>query len=868
MPPKKKGGGGLKVSKAQKGKGAQKNTGQVRTRNPKLSNQEKQSLKKDAPTNQEMLQKDAPRVVRSAEDAKMHSNGVLGFTELSATALDAILFGVIGFNPNKKHANGKEAMSLQSIFVKEARHEVDERVVLSRNPLKSKAPGTVPEAWLVQHLEHPMRPPWDKSMTKEELHAWETKHFHQWLGRIYSKYEPKHLNYFEHNLEVWRQLWRVIEKSHVIVIVADARNPLVHIPLPLVREVQRKGIKLIILLNKVDLLPTAQIKAWMVFLQAYIKGCRVVPFTAHPDRIKGRKVIGRQNQSFPDPATDPAVLTLMKLCGVKMREGLGGVTKKDEENQRRKEGGGAEAEAATAAGATAAADVASNVVRDGSSTAAKQAAEEKEAVSVFHRKQKKKADLKDQRKDMKSLLKFGNAGKRRGASSNLTTTHRTRGMLADVGTMKKRTSKYTTQDLEEKWGNKDLSSVEAATGNAALLAKAEAGRRAAKEAAIATTGVVIGVIGQPSVGKTSVLNRVVGRIVGSESRTAGHTKYFQTIPLSHLGEATIVDCPGLLFPALNTADGGVPRCLQEAFGMYDTAQVREPFSAIRFMWEYGELGEGLTAHYNIRHPEEVKQAVRDQQFRQKQAALGIDTASIAAAEVEATKVPEVAEAVAKKGEQEERQAGGMEKVLTALNDVAEGTPEMMSMEELSIEETPETLTGEFAKSMLDEDQNVDGVGVHSATGGGQAAAKLASRGSDNRHGDGQYADDSCRSIMLLSENNVFSGGASSPSSSIAAATSASTSSSSKYPWSPHILAGCVAVQRSLYLRGGGPDVHSAGLSVMKDAVDGVLSVAFNPPPVPEKKPEKALEKKPQPQEKKQAKTPQQPEVALEPTEAT
>jgi large subunit GTPase 1 len=31
---------------------------------------------------------------------------------------------------------------------------------------------------------------------------------------------------FERNLEVWRQLWRVIERSHLIVQIVDARNPL------------------------------------------------------------------------------------------------------------------------------------------------------------------------------------------------------------------------------------------------------------------------------------------------------------------------------------------------------------------------------------------------------------------------------------------------------------------------------------------------------------------------------------------------------------------------------------------------------------------------------------------------------------------
>jgi large subunit GTPase 1 len=33
---------------------------------------------------------------------------------------------------------------------------------------------------------------------------------------------------FEKNLEVWRQLWRVLEKSHLVVQVVDARDPLLY----------------------------------------------------------------------------------------------------------------------------------------------------------------------------------------------------------------------------------------------------------------------------------------------------------------------------------------------------------------------------------------------------------------------------------------------------------------------------------------------------------------------------------------------------------------------------------------------------------------------------------------------------------------
>lgn len=31
---------------------------------------------------------------------------------------------------------------------------------------------------------------------------------------------------FERNVQLWRQLWRVLERSHLIVQIVDARNPL------------------------------------------------------------------------------------------------------------------------------------------------------------------------------------------------------------------------------------------------------------------------------------------------------------------------------------------------------------------------------------------------------------------------------------------------------------------------------------------------------------------------------------------------------------------------------------------------------------------------------------------------------------------
>lgn len=69
---------------------------------------------------------------------------------------------------------------------------------------------------------------------------------------------------YEKNLEFWRQLWRVIERSDVVVQIVDARNPLLFRCEDLekyVREVSQHKDNLI-LVNKADLLTEEQRKCW------------------------------------------------------------------------------------------------------------------------------------------------------------------------------------------------------------------------------------------------------------------------------------------------------------------------------------------------------------------------------------------------------------------------------------------------------------------------------------------------------------------------------------------------------------------------------------------------------------------------------
>ncbi|KAG8293310.1 Guanine nucleotide-binding-like protein 1 [Homalodisca vitripennis] len=101
----------------------------------------------------------------------------------------------------------------------------------------------------------------------------------------------------------------------------------------------------------------------------------------------------------------------------------------------------------------------------------------------------------------------------------------------------------------------------------------------------------IGCVGQPNVGKSSLMNAIMGKKVVSVSRTPGHTKHFQTIHLTT--NVRLCDCPGLVFPSK------VPKTLQVLMGSYPIAQLREPFSSVQYLAERVDLVHLL----RIIHPE-------------------------------------------------------------------------------------------------------------------------------------------------------------------------------------------------------------------------------------------------------------------------
>ncbi|KAK2165507.1 hypothetical protein LSH36_49g06008 [Paralvinella palmiformis] len=173
-------------------------------------------------------------------------------------------------------------------FLKESRSQLERRKTLAQQPYQSLTedalevdmddiykPGTV--------LDMPKRPKWDYNMTKEQLEAREEAYFKGYMDQIMAEYQSSELSYFELNLETWRQLWRVLEMADIVLLITDIRHPALHFSPTLYHYVTKELNKsLILVLNKVDLAPSALVVAWRHYFRQKFPDIHVIYFTSFP----------------------------------------------------------------------------------------------------------------------------------------------------------------------------------------------------------------------------------------------------------------------------------------------------------------------------------------------------------------------------------------------------------------------------------------------------------------------------------------------------------------------------------------------------------------------------------------------------------
>lgn len=120
---------------------------------------------------------------------------------------------------------------------------------------------------LAKDLIVPRRPEWNEGMSKFQLDRQEKEAFLEWrrkLAHLQESNEDLLLTPFERNIEVWKQLWRVVERSDLVVQIVDARNPLLFRSVDLERYVKESDDRKanLLLVNKADLLTKKQRIAW------------------------------------------------------------------------------------------------------------------------------------------------------------------------------------------------------------------------------------------------------------------------------------------------------------------------------------------------------------------------------------------------------------------------------------------------------------------------------------------------------------------------------------------------------------------------------------------------------------------------------
>lgn len=166
------------------------------------------------------------------------------------------------------------------------------------------------------HLQHenelrvPRRPLWDRNTSRLELDRMEKSAFLEWRRDLAQLQQNNDLllTPFERNLEVWRQLWRVVERLDLVVQIVDARAPLMFRSVDLevyvneVAEQRGEEKRNLLLVNKADLLNELQRQAWGKYFAE--KGIRYKFFSAKLAAESLEQEIQLESQQGPQLASE------------------------------------------------------------------------------------------------------------------------------------------------------------------------------------------------------------------------------------------------------------------------------------------------------------------------------------------------------------------------------------------------------------------------------------------------------------------------------------------------------------------------------------------------------------------------------------
>ncbi|KDQ14426.1 hypothetical protein BOTBODRAFT_32560 [Botryobasidium botryosum FD-172 SS1] len=333
-------------------------------------------------------------------------------------------------------------------------------------------------------LTCPKRPKWRYDMEKKEVEKNEEAVFKVWERDVSEKIEawrkggeedsagteagaqsesaPRSPTYYERNLEVWRQLWRVTEISSILLVLLDARCPPIHYP-PSLHSYLTSLVptrKIILILTKTDIVGDECAAGWKAWLEERYPSVTVVPVESYRlkpgnEERKGQGARVQREPHIPPPALDALLAALKKAHEELLRPPP-------------------------------------NVQAD-------------------------PAKLANWKPRVREVVGWAEAGL--GAAVPVVMNSHS----------KKEETESPMQGQESSGGDKE-----------------NEGETPPNEPS-PTEALTIGLIGQPNVGKSSLLNALFGTNKVKASRTPGKTKHFQT--LYWTPTIRLVDCPGLVLPS-------------------------------------------------------------------------------------------------------------------------------------------------------------------------------------------------------------------------------------------------------------------------------------------------------------------------------
>ncbi|KAJ2574151.1 hypothetical protein GGH19_004035 [Coemansia sp. RSA 1807] len=377
---------------------------------------------------------------------------------------------------------------LTSQFDKLSRVEIEDNKKRSMQPLHRLSPEdgltmSFDDAYSAD-VDIPVRPEWTYGESKSVVEGREAAYFNSWLERLRASDEEVSL--YEKNLEVWRQLWRVVEISDILLLIVDVRHPVLHFPPSLYRYItETTGKPLVVVLNKTDLVAENTVQAWMHYFKQRFPAVVLTRFCCYRD----------------EALVDDTAVASMKM-----------------------------------------------------------------------RRQRPRRRTHDSRL----------VGDLFAACRSVCETDKL-GLVGWEDLIARYTDKVEEEeDSDSGDESSDGESDEPVAPNEDADEEAHHGER------VSSKYVTLGLVGHPNVGKSTIINSIVRRTVVSTSRTPGHTKHFQTIHVTPT--LRLCDCPGLVFPCV------VGRPMQVLAGLYNIAQVQEPYTSVQYLAERVPVERVLALH--------------------------------------------------------------------------------------------------------------------------------------------------------------------------------------------------------------------------------------------------------------------------------